>query len=406
MNNDVFNSGVMTKRGLFNRASDLESGIDEVTKNYSKEKLIIILFFAIFIMSQGIRGYLNNITGSSIFNYHGVPVAIIFFMFLQKRNKFSKANIVIFLSILSLCLIGFLKNGYGFSDLFRTIIGFVAPMMVLLIDYRDIDMKYVFPKIHKYFNIFIYCTFFIQVIMSIKLGRTGGIVGHPLTSGWYYGIFISFNMIYYKYFKGKGDHLIIIDIIVALTGTVLAAGRMSLFAVIFLGVIYTFSCCRRRSIPYLILPVILGVFLSIEIVDKFIWDKFEETAAWGDVTNGRMLGIRDMMFFSIFPKFLLGRGLGYSNYVSQYLFGVVNFENPIIMFAFDYGILTTIFVIVLLLIIPIGSFINRRNYLLAINFICLFIIPFTYNGLAETVGIFIVLTFLIYIFLALNYNES
>ena len=29
-------------------------------------------------------------------------------------------------------------------DLFRTIIGFVAPMMVLLIDYRDIDMKYVF----------------------------------------------------------------------------------------------------------------------------------------------------------------------------------------------------------------------------------------------------------------------
>ena len=114
MNNDVFNSGVMTKRGLFNRASDLESGIDEVTKNYSKEKLIIILFFAIFIMSQGIRGYLNNITGSSIFNYHGVPVAIIFFMFLQKRNKFSKANIVIFLSILSLCLIGFLKNGYGF----------------------------------------------------------------------------------------------------------------------------------------------------------------------------------------------------------------------------------------------------------------------------------------------------
>ena len=364
------------------------------------------MFFAIFIVSQGIRGYLNNFTSSSIFNYHIVPVAIIFFMFLQRNNKFSKVNFLIFISILALCFLGFLKNRYGFSDLFRTIIGFVAPMMILLIDYRVVDIKYVFPKIYKCFNIFIYCTFFIQVIMSIKLGRTGGVVGHPLTSGWYYSIFISFNMIYYKFFKGKGDSVILLDIIIALTGTVLAAGRMSLFAVIFLSVIYTFSCCRRRSIPYLILPIILVIFLSTDMVNKFIWDKFKETAAWGDITNGRMLGIRDMLFFDLFPKFLLGRGLGYSNYVSQYLFGVVNFENPIIMFAFDYGILTTILVNLLLLIIPLCSFINRRNYLLAINFICLFIIPFSYNGLAETVGILIVLTFLIYIFLALNFSKT
>lgn len=375
-------------------------------RNYNKEKLIIILFFAIFIVSQGIRGYLNDFTSSSIFNYHIVPVAIIFFMFLQRKNKFSKVNFLIFISILALCFLGFLKNRYGLSDLFRTIIGFLAPMMILLIDYRDIDIRYIFPKVYKYFNIFIYFTFVIQVIISIKLGRTGGIVGHPLTSGWYYSIFISFNMIYYKFFKGKGDFSILLDIVIALTGTVLAAGRISLFAVIFLGVIYTFSCCRRRSIPYLILPIMLGIFLSTDMVNKFIWDKFKETAAWGDITNGRMLGIRDMLFFDLFPKFLLGRGLGYSNYVSQYLFGVVNFENPIIMFAFDYGILTTILVIFLLLIIPVCIFINRRNYLLAINFICLFIIPFSYNGLAETVGILIVLTFLIYIFLALNFSEA
>ncbi|TGY42427.1 hypothetical protein E5347_09410 [Clostridium sartagoforme] len=375
-------------------------------RNYNKEKLIIILFFAIFIVSQGIRGYLNDFTSSSIFNYHIVPVAIIFFMFLQRKNKFSKVNFLIFISILALCFLGFLKNRYGLSDLFRTIIGFLAPMMILLIDYRDIDIKYIFPKMYKYFNIFIYFTFMIQVIMSIKLGRTGGIVGHPLTSGWYYSIFISFNMIYYKFFKEKGDFSILLDIVIALTGTVLAAGRISLFAVIFLGVIYTFSCCRRRSIPYLILPIMLGIFLSTDMVNKFIWDKFKETAAWGDITNGRMLGIRDMLFFDLFPKFLLGRGLGYSNYVSQYLFGVVNFENPIIMFAFDHGILTTILVIFLLLIIPLCIFINRRNYLLAINFICLFIIPFSYNGLAETVGILIVLTFLIYIFLALNFSEA
>lgn len=41
-------------------------------------------------------------------------------------------------------------------------------------------------------------------------------------------------------------------------------------------------------------------------------------------------------------------------------------------------------------------------YLLVVNFVCVLITQFTYNGLAETVGIFIVLTFLVYIFLCLN----
>ena len=238
--------------------------------------------------------------------------------------------------------------------------------------------------------------------MSIKYGRTGGIVGHPLTSGWYYGIFISLNYIYYKYFNSKKDFFIIKDILIALIGTVLASGRISLIIVLILSLLYAISCCRNKVIPYVILPIILIVFLSTSIVDKYIWEKFRATASWGDITNGRLLGIREMKFFNVYPKFFTGKGVGYSNYISQYLFEVVNFENPIIMFSFDYGIITAIMLLIVSFIYPVQNFIRSKNILLAINFTAIFIIPFTYNGLAETVGIFIVLIFIIYIFLIIN----
>lgn len=369
---------------------------------HKKEKGIFSLFFMIVIMSQGIRGRLNSITNTSIFNYHLIPIILIILMFIKRSNKVSKKNFILIFSIIGFIGIGFIANRYSISQLIRTTIGFILPLLMLLINYKDVDTNYLLPKIVKTFNIFISITFLIQIIMSIKYGRTGGIVGHPLTSGWYYGIFISLNYIYYKYFNSKKDFFIIKDILIALIGTVLASGRISLIIVLILSLLYAISCCRNKVIPYVILPIILIVFLSTSIVDKYIWEKFRATASWGDITNGRLLGIREMKFFNVYPKFFTGKGVGYSNYISQYLFEVVNFENPIIMFSFDYGIITAIMLLIVSFIYPVQNFIRSKNILLAINFIAIFIIPFTYNGLAETVGIFIVLIFIIYIFLIIN----
>ncbi|GAA0818711.1 hypothetical protein [Clostridium tertium] len=369
---------------------------------HKKEKLIFSLFFMIVIISQGIRGRLNSITNTSIFNYHLIPIILIILMFIKRSNKVSKKNFILIFSIIGFIGIGFIANRYSISQLIRTTIGFILPLLMLLINYKDVDTNYLLPKILKTFNIFINITFLIQIIMSIKYGRTGGIVGHPLTSGWYYGIFISLNCIYYKYFNSKKDFFIIKDILIALIGTVLASGRISLIIVLILSLLYAISCCRNKVIPYVILPIILIVFLSTSIVDKYIWEKFRATASWGDITNGRLLGIREMKFFNVYPKFFTGKGVGYSNYISQYLFEVVNFENPIIMFSFDYGIITAIMLLIVSFIYPVQNFIRSKNILLAINFTSIFIIPFTYNGLAETVGIFIVLIFIIYIFLIIN----
>lgn len=370
--------------------------------NHSKEKVLFSLFFMIVIMSQGIREILNNLTRMSVFNYHLIPIIFILLLVFRENNKFSKGNFILIFSIIGFVGVGFIAYRYSISQLIRTGIGFILPLFILLINYNDIDLEYILPKIVKTFNIFITITFFIQVIMSIKEGRSGGLVGHPLTSGWYYGIFISLNCIYYKYFKYKKDIFIIKDVFIALIGTVLASGRMSLMIVIILSLLYAVNCCKHKIIPYVILPILAIAFLSTPMVDKFIWEKFRQTASWGDITNGRMLGIRELKFFSVYPQLFIGKGVGYSNYISQYLFEVVNFENPIIMFSFDYGITAVMILLIVTFINPIIKFIKGKNFLLAINFIAIFIIPFTYNGLAETVGIFIVLIFIIYIFLIIN----
>lgn len=374
--------------------------------NHRKEKVIFNLFFMIVIMSQGIREILNNITKTSIFNYHLIPIMLILLLVFNKNNKLNKKEFILIFSIIGFIAIGFIAYRYSISQLIRTIIGFMIPLFILLINYKDIDIKYILPKIVNIFNVFISITFFIQVIMSLKEGRSGGVVGHPLTSGWYYGIFISLNCIYYKYFKHKKDIFIIKDIFIALIGTVLASGRISLIIVLILSLVYAVNCCRNKIIPYVIIPILVISFLCTPIVDKYIWEKFRQTASWGDITNGRLLGIREIRFFNVYPNFFIGKGVGYSNYISQYLFEVVNFENPIIMFSFDYGIISVIMLLIVTFINPIINFIKSKNFLLTINFIAIFIIPFTYNGLAETVGIFIVLIFMIYIFLIINEGIS
>ena len=43
-----------------------------------------------------------------------------------------------------------------------------------------------------------------------------------------------------------------------------------------------------------------------------------------------------------------------------------------------------------------------REEVLLLNFIVVIIIPFSYNGIAESVGLFIILPFIVYVFMAIN----
>lgn len=375
------------------------------TKDYYKEKIIILLFILTIVISQGIRTEMNEIIHSSVFNYHFIPIAIIMWLIAWRSNKIDKINFILILSIIGQIFLGFISYRYEASKLGRTILSLILPLLILLIDYKKININYLYPRILKVFNISMITNFIIQIIFYLYgHSRTGGLIGHPLTAGWYYCILIALNCIYCRFFQRKKDILILLDALIALVGCTLASSRMSLLGALTLILLYMFTCVKSKGIKYIIFPLTLLFILNTDIVNQYIWGKFRETAAWGDITNGRLLGIRQMQIERVYPNFWIGPGIGYSNYITGILFETINFENPVMMFAFDYGILTVCYLLIILFIKPIILFIKNKNFLIALNFIVIIIIPFTYNGLAESIGLFIVLIFLIHLLLIINHN--
>lgn len=367
------------------------------------EKVYILLFFFSVIITQFMRESLSVI--STIFNYHIFSIITIIYIILKSK----KVNLVNFLCICIITLlniIGVVLGIYGKTVFIRCFLIFIMPLMILVIDY-NMDFKYVFRKVYKIFNTLIYVSFTYSILFLILSSfslekRISGIIGHSLTAAWYYAFFLSLNMLYCKYINKKKDYLIIGDILIALIGTVLTTGRIGIFICIFLSIIYIFNCCKSRIIKYVIVPLGIIGFMFTPIFYELIWSKFEFAAGYGDITNGRLLGIREMMFFDIYPNFFVGNGFGYSNYISIYKFGTLNFENPILMFSFDYGILSVIIMVFFSIILPTIRFIKNREFLIFINFILIVIIPYTYNGIAEATGLYFVLNCMISFYILLE----
>lgn len=372
---------------------------------YNNEKIFIKLFLLIVIFSQAMRGSLNNIFNVSVFNYHLIPIIIIFFLLIFNRNSISLYKTFLISIIMIFLIVSLISSKYNIQTFLRTIISFFFPISILLIEFNKFDVKYFIRKFIPMFNLYIYVSVVISIVIftqSEYFKRTGSIIGHPLTAGWYYAIFIALNIIYCENFSKQNNIKRIINISIALIGAILTTGRVATICVVLLGIVYITRYTRRKKIIFLIFCITIILLANSEFVNHFIWEKFRTANSWGDFTNGRLLGLREMKFFDIYPNMFIGNGLGYANYLTNYVFGTLNFENPIVMFSFDYGIFTVLLLILLIFIMPIKEFICQKNYVYIYIYTIVTLIPFTYNGIAETGGLWIVLLFISKVFLIVN----
>jgi hypothetical protein len=330
-----------------------------------------------------------------------------------RNKKINKLNLFIVSLITGINLVGFIFGKYDLVIFLRSMFSFILPLYIFVINSENINVEYVFSRCLRLFNLLIYCSFIISLIQVITKSemfliekRTGGILGHPLTAGWYYVIFIAMNFLYCKYYKGKNDIFIIKDMFICILGITFTTGRVSLVVGLLLNLVYIFVCLKSKIIKYVIIPVIIIGFMFSPIVNELIWEKFRVTILNGDITNGRMWALREMEFFNIYPNFMIGNGIGYSNYVSQYLLGTFNFENPLIMFTFDYGVFTVIILIIFTFIKPCINMIISKYFALSICLFSCYAIPYTYNGLAESTGLFMVLIFVTYFFTLVENDQK
>lgn len=369
----------------------------------SVSNLYIILFCMVVIFTQYIRSNLNSII--NMFNYH-IESIVLCLIIIVISKKINIKNVLAVIIITFFTLLSFFVNDYSKIILFRSIATFICPLIFLFLD-NESNFERTFSVCTKYFNCLIYISFVYTLIQFFTdsfetVKRTGGLVGHPLTAAWYYVIFISMNMICCKYINKKNNYKIILQILIANLGCIFAAGRIGIFACLILSLLYIVTCSTNKTIKYLIIPIAMIILINSEIFDQMIWSKFEYAIGYGDITNGRLLGIREMEFFNIYPQFISGKGISYSNYLTLYLFGTLNFENPILMFAFDYGILCVIIMCYITIAKPIIMFIKNKQWFIFINFMIVVIIPYTYNGIAESTGLYFVLILIIVFYILLS----
>ena len=381
--------------------------MDTSLKDYKKEDRRVILFILTVVFSQGIRGILNNMLSTSIFNYTIESFIFIIYILIVEGDR-NKVNIFVDIIIFFFGILSFFINDMDTATFIRENFTIFMPMLLLIINSRNLDIKYIISKCVKILNIFMYISLIYSLYTAFKLAsfdiRLSGIVGHSLTAAWYYIIFVSLNMIYSIYVKPKKDIYIIKDIAITLIGVIFTTGRVAMFISIILCLIYAFKCIKNRFIKFILIPLAIMLFINSNYFNEKIWQKFEYASGYGDITNGRLLGIREIMFYEVYPSFLLGGGIGYSNYITIYLFGTLNFENPILMFAFDYGWLITILIILITFLIPIIKLIINKKFIILLTFLAVYIIPYTYNGIAETTSLFLTLIYMVYFYLMIINN--
>ena len=360
------------------------------------------------ILTQEIKNIINEKIGNNMLNYSFFEIIIILILFFMCKKK-NIMNLYLILAIFLINIISYVCNDIDKITILRSIFTFFLPLCILTIEDSKLNVEYLLRKCLRMLQILIYFSLIYSIFQFINGDilygrRTGGIIGHPLTSAWYYVIYLAMSCIYCKYFNDKDSVSISIDVLISILGITLSSGRIGLTIGIVLSLIYIETCMKSKLIKYILLPLAIICFMFTPIVKELIWNKFSTTINNGDITNGRLWALREMNFFKIFPRIFTGNGIGYSNYISQYLFGTFNFENPIIMFSFDYGILTTVIMLIISIIKPIIKFIINKKYMLVLIFLCIQIVPYTYNGLAESNGLFMLLMFLSKFFSIINYN--
>ncbi len=375
-----------------------------LNKKIKIENILIFMFINIFIISQFVRKEILDIFHVDL-RYYLIPIICIFMVaFITKKVKGSYFYLINFIIILT--IISKIYYNYSLYDLIRGIMIIMIPTFILCIN-LSYKFDYVYKKILKIFNIYIYISVFlsfIEYIYMIALNgnfeqRVGGIIGHSLTAGVYYLVFLILNNIDYKYFNSKKDIYIIIDIILAIIGCLMSGGRVATILVILQSLIYVYTCIKNRVLKFVIFPII-GVFVvNSKIFYSLIWSRFiESSTLYGDFTNGRLLSLNALIENNIKPNFLLGFGNGYAIRTTWITLQTSGLENPIIMFIYDYGILTTLIIYLLILVFPVIYFIKAKNKFILIEYLILFISLHTFNGIAESTGLYFVLLFILFIF--------
>ncbi|WNF32954.1 hypothetical protein RI196_17300 [Aeribacillus composti] len=381
------------------------------SKNYLKINFAILFFFSLYLFNNALRT-----TVLYELSFYNIPFFITSFLYIIFSFKKGNINYLLFYMILSLSI--FISLEYVFlwkhpiSFLIMSIISLFLPLLMtaIIIDRESIMQG--FLKFLKFYNSLIIILLIFGVIDYISgskiqlylannffkesqlsqlimteyyyygIYRYYSFLGHPLTNANYFLVFIVLNNIYSKINKKYiiSKYLIIL---ISLFGLILSGSKTG----IVLGILANLLMIdiKRNKFVLLFIVLVATLFYFSPLFQQNLLARFVEGIETGDITTGRNTLLTDLIRYGKEkPGIFIGGGVDYSREVAINLGGgITNFEYPAIMLAYDYGIVVTIIIYLIIFIIPIVRMLYNREYFIAINFLLISVMVNTNNGIAN-----------------------
>ncbi|QTL50589.1 hypothetical protein [Priestia aryabhattai] len=234
--------------------------------------------------------------------------------------------------------------------------------------------------------------------------RLFSILGHPLTNMFLLVIFIGINLAYNHYYKEKASVPMYIVYGITILGTLVCNSKFGIIIVCatLLSIIMVGSNKGRNLVLLLIISISV---LSIGPIKQNVVQRFLMASESGDLSNGRLSALDYLSDSNVpLPHIFTGEGMGASDSLLQSVSDLNNIEMPSVMYMYDYGIVVTILIYIIFYLFPISIFIKNKHFYLCYLYTLIFVFANSYNGMAVSIGITQILTFVAMLLINMSNN--
>ncbi|NPV90430.1 MAG: hypothetical protein HPY50_06635 [Firmicutes bacterium] len=325
------------------------------------------------------------------------------------KQRLEILNTLLTAALTAAIVIGLVGRG-GLGQYVVFIITMTMPFLMIGIRIPEDDFEHIFQCFIKFYNIFA-CIFLLIGIIdyisnasiqlylashhyynsvfsmmvngehSFHIYRYYSFFGHPLDNAWYVLLFYVLNILNSRYYQAHINDILVT--VLSVIGLLICGSRAALV----IGLVLFLILNNRRNKPLYVIAftAFCGVLFTTSIFKDNLLKRFNYSISAGNFSWGRNeIIVRLLKGFADPPSILTGGGLGYSRYFAKMeISKITNFEYPFMMFAYDFGILWTILIYVIIMAYPAIIFLKNRTYSILIGFLFLMAYLNTNNGISN-----------------------
>lgn len=353
--------------------------------------IFLIMGLSVFFFNESVRSIFVTSSIVSYFNPLFIGTAGIAVLIHLLAGRISPGVVIIALAFWCITLLTNLNSGENLFKYAVTTTNLLLPLLITGITLNGKLSDELLTKFVKVLNAIVFLMicigipdlisggkiqfFMIQHVFDPDLARLAAldhnsgiyrlyfIFGHTLTIAWYMLLFFVVNVVHNRTIGVLLPSYVISA--VTFVGLVLCNSRTALIIGI-LMIIFLNRPSKRAVAYYLAVFFLLGGILMLPVVQENIKQRFVSGIESGSVSGGRNEAVMKVFEGVVEPPgLILGTGIGSSRKITEQMGQFVeSFEYPVLMFGYDFSILGTFLLYLVVLILPTLHFVICRQWLI------------------------------------------